>query len=150
MSSGLEGLIELGRQGLLRQKSWSIRDHYKVQASFWLPEDFRARFGEVWVVLAGGNLVVPNLARVRVNGFPVDYLPDPARSTSARWESERAWDDRVRLRFPLGVLTPGENTVQVSTHMLPGLARVISIEEMHSMHNMSLASIGVWIRPRRK
>jgi hypothetical protein len=143
MSSGLEALIEFGRRRILKQDSWSIRDHYVVQASFWLPEDFRESTREVWLEFVAGNLLMPNLARIRVNGYPVDYRAETPRARLEGWERWRAWDYRIRMRFPLELFEAGENTVLVSTHLLPGLVRVLDIDEADEMHNMSLAQIGV-------
>ena len=141
--------MEFGRRAILRQEAWRIQDHYAVQASFWLPDDFREGTDALWLDLAGGNLVMPNVARVRVNGFPVDYRAEPARAKMHKWDQDRAWDYRIRLRFPLGVLQAGENSVLVSTHMLPGISRVMGVEDSSSMHNMSLAQIGVQLVPTR-
>lgn len=143
MSSGLEGLIEFGRRRLLGQASWRIQDHYVVQSGFWLAKGFRSRTKEVWLDFAGGNLVMPNIARIRVNGYPVDYRAEPARAKIMKWDQARAWEYRIRLRFPTELLTEGENSVLVSTHMLPGLVRIMGVDELSAMHNMSLAAIGV-------
>lgn len=132
------------------QSSWRIQDHYAVQASFWLPEGFRESTRGVWLDFAGGNLVMPNVARIRVNGYAIDYRAEPARAKIVKWDQKRAWDYRIRVRFPLGLLSTGENSVLVSTHMLPGLARIMGVDEASGMHNMSLAAIGVEVVERQR
>lgn len=148
LHSGLESAITLLRRGILRQLSWRIEDHYQVDASFRLDAGFAQRFGSISVGVLGGNVILPHLLRVHVNGFPLEYRSSPGRAPRGKWKNDRAYDDLIWFRLPPGMLQVGENAVSVEARMLPGLARRMGPTESDGLHNASVGAILLEVSPR--
>ena len=130
------------------QSGWDIQDHYGLDSTLVLEPDFRSRFGRVTACFGGGNLGFPNLARVSVNGYPLDVPPEPEFSDFSAWDQDRSRSWELRVALHPALLQTGENQVRLEARMLPGLARVMGLNDAHALHNMSAAEVAVEPSPR--
>lgn len=102
--------------------------HGAIYGEIDLGADPASSYGSVEFEVTLGNLVAPNLMRVRWNQYEFLYRTPRQRLRSGSWDMGGFPDHRVRISIPPGALRPGRNTVRVSTSPLPGLPHHMGFE----------------------